>query len=211
MMHGGKVFERLRTAGCITLVIGMFLGSLYAGRRTPRKIRIAEIRPLMSFSKVSVQGMVASAARILNDGTGFCLLADETGSLPLFINRVSGGEDLRAGSCITATGCLGLGTGNRACLRVPDADHIDTLQKAVQTCIRGRVIRQSAPPLDSRAPYRMLLERPEGRIEAVHWFRPKLKIAAGDRVEVKGTLGFYRGRLQVKVRDAGDIRLQPGE
>jgi len=211
MLRGRKVLKRLRTAVFIIVVSGIFLGSLHASRREPRVIRIGEIKPVMSFSRVCVQGIVMSGARILNDGTRLCIITDETGSLPLFLYRASGGEDLRAGSRIAATGRLAMGSGSRMCLRVPDVDHIEVLEEGRPTTVRGKVVELSSPPRDSRAPYRLLLERPGGRMEVVHWFQPQLEVVAGDQIEAEGTLGLYQGRMQIKVNDAGNIRLQPEE
>jgi hypothetical protein len=204
----GKVRRRLGAVLFMVLVAGMFLGSLHAARRTPRKVRIGGIRPVMSFSKICVEGLVASRTRILDDGTRFFLLADETGTLPLFLYHGSAAGDLQVGSMIAATGHLGLGTDDQACLRVPDAGHIEVLGQAEPTLVHGRVIELSAPPPGSRAPCRMVLDRPEGRIDVVHWFAPPPEVAAGDRIEARGTLGFYRGRMQLKVRDEEDIRIQ---
>jgi hypothetical protein len=209
MLRSGKALRRLRTAGFIAMVSGMFLGSLHAGRRQPREILIDEIRPCMSFSRVCVQGLVASGVRVLNDGTRFFVLADGTGSLPVLLNAASGSDKLQPGSRIAATGHLGVAVRNRRCLRVPDAGHIKRLEDAATVTVRGRVIEWTAPPPGSRAPYRLVLEHSGGRMEVVHWFKPRLDAATGDQIEAEGVLGIYRGRTQLKVHDAGGIRFQP--
>ena len=208
MLHGGKARRRLRTAAFITVVSVMFMGSLRAGRQQPRTVHIGEIRPVMSFSKVCVQG-VAASVRSLNDGTRYCLLADETGSMPMFLNGASGSGNVTTGSRVAVTGHLGLAVGNRVCLRVPDAGHVDVLEDEEPVTVRGRVVEYRIPPPGSRAPCRLVLEHPAGRMELVHWFLPQLEIAAGDRVEARGTLGMYRGRMQLRIRDAGEIHPQP--
>ena len=94
-------------------------------------------------------------------------------------------------------------------MRVPRPGQINVLENAAPTIVRGQVAEVWSPPSDSRAPYRIILDRPEGRLEVVHWFAPEHQVAVGDRVDVKGTIGFYKGRMQLKVRHPGDVRLYP--
>ena len=46
-------------------------------------------------------------------------------------------------------------------------------------------------------------------MEVIHWFAPTHQVDVGARVEAEGVLGFYKGRIQLKVRAAEDIRLYP--
>jgi len=201
--------KRLRTAAFILVVSGLLLVSLYTSHREPPLVRIGEIKPVMNFSTVRVQGVLESDARQLQSGSVLYMIADETGSLPVFINPVPAGDLPAAGSRVAATGHLSVGAGNQARMRVHDAGQIKVLGKLPPTIVCGQVSKVWSPPPDSRAPYRITLARPEGSLEVVHWFTPEHQVAVGDRLEAKGNLGSYKGRLQLKVRKAGDIRLQP--
>ena len=147
-----------------------------------------------------------SEARALRDGAVLYLIADETGSLPVFSSHAPEGKLPKAGSQVAATGRLSVSADNRASMRVRGPGRIKVLENAAPTIIRGLVAVVWSPPPDSRAPYRMILDRPEGQMEVVYWFVPEHRVTVGARVEVKGTLSFYKGRMQLKVRAAEDIR-----
>ncbi len=205
----GKAIKRFRSVAFMVVVSGVFLASLYTSRREPPLVRIGEIKPAMNFSTVRVQGILESDARRLRGGSVFCRIVDETGSLPVFLNRAPAGELPGAGSYVAATGRLGTDAEGRATMRVHDAGQIEILESTAPTIVRGQVSKVWSPPPDSRAPYRISLARPEGPLEVIHWFAPECQVAVGDRLEAKGILGSYKGRLQLKVRRAADIRLQP--
>jgi hypothetical protein len=209
MLRGTKAVKRLRALAFIFVVSGLSLASLYASRREPPLVRIGEIKPIMNFSTVRVQGFLESEARTLRDGAVLYLLADESGSLPVFLHCALEGIPLRVGTRVSATGYLRPGAGNQVSMRVPRPGQITVLENAAPTSVRGQVAEVWAPPPDSRAPYRIILDRPEGRVEVVHWFAPEHRVAVGDRVDVQGTIGFYKGRMQLKVSHPGHLRLYP--
>lgn len=201
----------LLRSGALTLVLtGLFLFNLHWARREPTLVRIGEIAPIMNFSKVRVEGVLKSDARTLRGGAVLYLIADETGSLPVFLNRSPSEKLHQAGSRISATGRLSIGTGNQVRLRVHDVRQIKMLEGATPTVVRGRVREVRPPPPDSNAPHKIILTTASGELEVVHWFNPAQKVAVGDQLEVKGAVGYYKGRLQLKVTTAGDIRLQAG-
>lgn len=209
MPHPVKTIKRLRAAAFVVVVSGLSLAALYANRREPAFVRISEIRPVMNFSTVRVQGVIESEARVLRDGTVLFLVADETGSLPVFLNRSSAELLPRAGNRVDVTGVLNRSAGNLVSMRVHRPGQIEVLEENVPISVRGQVVEVRSPPPDSRAPYRLILDRPEGRVEVIHWFAPEQQAAVGERVEVQGTIGFYRGRMQIKVRAPGNIRYSP--
>lgn len=206
MSRGSKAIKRLRAPAFIIVVFGLLLVSLCRSRRAPPLVRIGEIKPIMNFSTVCVQGVLESNARILRDGAVLYLIADETGSLPVFLNRAPEGMLPKAGKRVAATGRLSVGAGNRVRMNVQDPGQIEVLGNAAPTLVRGQVSGVWSPPPDSRAPYRITLARPEGPLEVVHWFTPEHQVAVGDQLEIKGIIGFYKGRMQLKVKEAGDIR-----
>lgn len=191
------------------MLVAVFLFNLHLIRREPPLVRIGEIRPVMNFSKVRVEGLLKSDARILRGGTVLYTVADETGTLSVFLSRTPAGQLPKAGSRVAATGRLSMGSGNQIRMRTHDFDQIVVLETAVSTVVRGQVVEVRPPPMDSNAPYKIILTRPEGLLEIVHWFKPKDPVDVGVALEASGTLGFYKGRMQLKVRNAGDIRLQP--
>ncbi|RKX36703.1 MAG: hypothetical protein DRP64_18240 [Verrucomicrobia bacterium] len=163
----------------------------------------------MNFSKVCVQGVLKSDARSLSGGTVFYMIADETGSLPVFLNCAPAETLPKAGCRVAATGHLSMGADNQVRMRADGSGQIVVLENAPPSIIRGQVSEVWAPPPDSKAPYKIVLVVPDGSLEVVHWFPPEHQVAVGDRVEVKGMIGFYKGRKQLKVRKPEDIRLHP--
>lgn len=169
-----------------------------------------EIKPRMNFSKVRVRGILKADARALNGGDVLYLIADETGSLPIFLHRAPNKELPKSGSHVVATGRLSVGIGNQIRMRVHDAAQIEVLGKATPTLVCGRVAEVWIPPPNSKAPYRITLILPSGgSLEVVHWFIPKQLVAIGDRLEIKGTLGFHNGTRQFKVQSPNNICHQP--
>jgi hypothetical protein len=209
MLHRVKSIKRLRTTAFVITVSALSLATLYAKRREPALVRIGEIKPHMNFSTVCVQGLLESEARVLRDGTILYLIADETGSMPAFLSRAPNGKLPRAGSRVAATGVLRRGGGGQVSMRVQGPGQIKVLGNAAPSIVAGLVVEVESPPPGSRAPYRIILDRPAGRIEVVHWFAPEQQASVGERVEATGTLGFYNGRMQLKVRKIGDIQRHP--
>jgi len=146
MLRGSKAVKRLRTTLFVLVVSGLSLASLYASRREPSLVRIGDIKPVMNYSTVRVQGILESEARALRDGTVLYLLADETGSLPVFLRRAPEGKLPKAGSRVAATGCLSVGAGNRVSMRVQDPGQIEVLEHTAPTTVRGQVAEVWSPP-----------------------------------------------------------------
>lgn len=209
MTLGRKTIRRLRTAAFVVVVSVLFLASLFASRRAAPLVRIGEIKPCMNLSIVRVQGILEADISRLQGGSMLIRVADETGSLPVFLDRARSGVLPEAGCGIDATGQLRVDAGNRASMRVHDPRRINILEKISPAVVCGRVSEVSEPPPDSRAPYRIVLDRPEGPLDLVHWFPPENQVVAGDRLEAEGILGFYNGRKQLKVDSPANIRLQP--
>lgn len=191
------------------MVAGLSLASLYASRREPPLIRIGGIKPVMNFSTVRVQGFLESTPRALQDGVLFFRIADESGALSVFLHRAAAEPLPPSGSRLAVTGRLSVGPGRQMSLRVKNSGQIERLEAGGPSTVEGRVAGVWTPPPDSRAPYRIFLERPEGRLEVIHWFAPARLTEVGERIEAKGVVGFYKGRMQIKVREAGDIRSYP--
>ncbi len=160
----------------------------------------------MNFSKVRVQGVLKSDVRALRGGDVLYQIADETGSLSVFLHCAPAGGFPKAGSFVVASGRLSVGSGNQVRMRVQDIGQIEVLGNARPSVVRGQVAGVWAPPPDSNAPYKITLATPSGSLEVVHWFVPERKVVVGDGLEVKGILGFYNGRRQLKVRDPKDLR-----
>ncbi len=162
----------------------------------------------MNFSKVRVQGVLKSDARMLRGGAALYLIADESGSLPVFLTHAPEGKLPQAGCHMVATGRLNVGTGNQLRMRVRNAGQIVVEEAAPSIVVHGQVSEVWFPPKDSKAPHKISLITPDGSLEIIHWFIPEREVEAGDLLEVSGTLGFYKGRKQLKVRKPSDIRLQ---
>ena len=209
MVHRIKSHQRLRTILFIGSIAALLTTSLYARFREPPTLRIHEIEPWMSFSTVCVKGILETGALEMRDGSLLYMLADETGSLPVFLEASTITQRPMAGDAVVVKGRLGLASGRRASLRVGDVDGVTIQDEVLPVTVRGTICEVRSPAPDSRAPYRLILECPEGRVELIHWFHPTYQASAGDRVDAVGTLGFYRGRKQLKVNRRSDLRCYP--
>jgi hypothetical protein len=199
--------KQLRWISLGGLLLGLLLLNLYAVRRQPPLLKMGEIRPIHNFSRVRVQGLLKTDARILRGGSLFYLLVDETGSLPLFLDHAPEGKLPKAGSTIEATGRLRVGAGNQISMHIFDPEQIKILERKREwVTIHGRIVDIWNPPPDSNAPHRITLERqPASRIEVVFWFSSPLTVEVGDQLEATGRVGFYNGRMQLKVRNPQKI------
>ncbi len=222
MSRGSKAIKRLRTAVVAVAITGLFLASLGANLREPPLVRIGEIKPIMNFSTVRVQGVLESDVRQLRGGSVLYMVNDGTGKLPVFLVQAPDGKLPTAGSRITVEGYLGIGTGNELRMRVQSADRIAVAAEAfisdlklsditaeqdgARMTVYGRVSMVWNPRPGSKAPHKIVLADPSGSLEVIHWFEPDLQVEVGDELEIFGTVDLYKGRVQLKVWDADDIR-----
>ena len=174
----------------------LFLFDLHAVRREPPSIRIGDIKPFMNFSTARIEGLLLSDAKRLRGGAVYYLVADESGSLPVFLESGSPDELPRAGSRVAATGQLSVGSGNQIRLRVHDRAGVEVLEEEGPMQLRGRVAEVRVPSPGSNSPHKLLLSTPNGLWEVVHWFELGSPVAKGDMLEVEGIVGSYKGRLQ---------------
>ena len=195
-------------------------------RREPPTIHVGEISPRMNFSVVRVRGVLESAPRRLGDGTVLYLVDDGTGTMPVFLGQAPSGNLPKPGSRIAATGVLSVGAGNNIRMRVRSPgdvmvesgelplkflsgfklSEITAEQHGSRITVYGMVSRIWHPAAGSKAPHKIMLSDPGGSLEVVHWFKPEHAIAPGDELEIHGTVDLYKGRVQLKVWEANDIR-----
>jgi len=84
-------------------------------------------------------------------------------------------------------------------------------QKGAEVTVSGRVSKYWKPRPDSRAPYKIILSDGSGELECVYWSRTADALSGnepqiGDQLEITGRLDVYKGKVQLKVWDAADIR-----
>ena len=160
----------------------------------------------MSFSKVRIEGVLESRSLEMRDGSLLWMVADETGSLPVFTDQALRVHGLDSGVAVVVEGRLGLVSSDRVSLHIDEVEGFNVLSESVPVTVRGMIAEVHSPPFGSRHPHRLMLERPEGRIEVIHWFSPEKQVAVGDTVEATGTLVFYKGKKQVKVNHRGRLK-----
>ena len=206
MATGRNMLKRLPAAAFVLAVTLLSLTALDAARRPPRRVQVGGIRPYMNFTAVRLRGLVTRPPQRLEDGKVLLFMADETGSLPVFLDYGSPETLPPAGCPVTVAGRLNVGPDWRSVLRVKDTAQLSIMDEAPPVSVRGRVLEVCPPPPGSRAPYRIVLEGAGGRLEAVHWFTPPRRLQAGEDIEVRGCLDLYRKRIQVRIADEADIR-----
>lgn len=207
MVRRSISMQRLKAILFLAVVAVLFASSLYSGLQEPPSVKIGGITPRMGFKKVCVRGILESDAFTLQDRSVCCMLVDGTGSIPVFVDPEHDAAGLAAGTPVVITGHLNAAVDGRAGIRVDAGGAIRESELLAPVRIRGCVADVYETPPGSRRPGRIILNRAEGRIELVHWYPLELKVDPGDELEAEGALEVYRGRLQLKVRRAGDIRL----
>ncbi len=215
--------KALRRAALAVAIGGLFLLHLYATHRELPLVRIGDITPVMNFATVRVQGVLESDARTLRSGSVLYVIDDGTGTLPLFLNRAPAGKLPRAGSRVAATGSLGVGASNKIRMSAQTVELLGTAgpeafvsdlklsditaeQQGERMTVCGRVSKVWKPRPGSKAPHKIVLEDSSGSLEVVHWFAPELRVEPGDILKIRGMVDLYKGRLQFKVWEAGDIQ-----
>jgi hypothetical protein len=209
LLRRAKRYRRLKTIIFACSIVTLLTASLHAHFREPPLVRIYEIETWMSFSTVRVNGILETRALEMRDGSLLYMLADESGSLPVFVDASAISQRPVAGDAVVMKGRLGLASGHRASLQVSDTDGVTIQEEVLPFTVRGTLCEIHSPTPGSRTPYRLILERSEGRMELIHWFTPDYEASVGDQVEAVGTLGFYRGRKQVKVSRSSELRFYP--
>ncbi len=226
MPRGNTTIKQLRRATVGVSIAGLFIASLGASLREPPLIRIGEIKPTMGLSTVRVKGVLESDARPLRGGSVFYMVNDGSGRLPIFLAQPPAGKLPMAGSRIVAEGTLGLGTGHALRMNIQFSDQISVMpekfisdfklsdvtveQDGERMTAYGRVAKVWHPGVGSKAPHRIILSDPSGSLEIVHWFEPSWPVEVGDRLDVRGSVDLYKGRVQLKIWQPQDIRPYSG-
>lgn len=222
-MSRSKSIKRLRTGLFVISVISLILISLRVSFRDPPLVRIGEIQPFMSLSTVRVEGRLESDARLLRDGGVFYRITDGSGHLPIFLSQLPVAPLPSAGSRIVVEGVLGLGTGSALRMNVQSAEQISIMPEEFMTDFKlssitteqdgkrlrvyGRVVKIWHPGENSKAPHKIILADPSGSLEIIYWFDLKNIFQVGDSLQVYGTVGSYKERIQLKIWHSGDIQL----
>ncbi len=212
----------LRIAALVVALGGLFLLHLYAVHRELPLVRIGEITPMMNFASVRVEGVLESDARRIRSGSLLYVVNDGTGTIPVFFDRSAGEKLPKAGTRVLVVGSLGVGAGNKVRLSgqsiklLPGAvetkeprlklSDITPEQQGARMTVCGRVSKVWNPRPGSKAPHRIVLSDSSGSLDVVHWFVPELQVAVGDELEIRGTVGVYDGKVQLKVWQAEDIQ-----
>lgn len=213
----------LRLSAVIVAIGGLLLLQLYAKNRERPLIPIDRITPVMNFASVRVEGVLKADARKLRSGAVLYVLDDGTGTLAVFANDAPTGKLPRAGSRVSIIGNLSVGAGNEVrmqarsveLLAVPVVDDfisefrladITTHLVDVRITAFGVVAKVWNPNPGSKAPHKIILEDPSGTLEVVHWLKEPLQVEVGDPVEVTGTVGVYKEKIQLKLWNMDDIQ-----
>lgn len=222
-LEKSRKLKLLRRAAVIAAIGGLLLLQLYARNRERPLITIDRITPIMNFASVRVEGVLESDARALRSGSVLYVLDDGTGTLAVFANEVLSAKLPKAGSRVSITGNLSVGAGNEVRMQArsvqlldapPVEDYISEFRLADITAHQegeritafGQVSKVWKPEAGSRAPYKIILEDPGGTLEVVHWLMEPVQVEIGDPVEVSGTVGVYRGKIQLRLWNVNDIQ-----
>ncbi|VGO22839.1 OB-fold nucleic acid binding domain-containing protein [Pontiella sulfatireligans] len=199
----------------------LVLLALCSVRREPPLVRIGEIRPIMNFSTVRIQGVLESDARRMGGGEVLYVVGDGTGSLAVFVSDPGDERLPRAGNSVAASGSLSIGSGGEVRMRARSveaqaADGGSGLvlfhagMKGERATVTGRVARVFAPRAGTKAPFKIVLEDAGGTLDVVHWLENAPDVKAGDELEVRGTVNIYKGAVELKVWSAEDIMKRAG-
>jgi len=217
--------RRIRAGILFLGLLVLFAVQIVAIRREPRVVKVGDMKPFMNFSTVRVVGTLERDARRLRNASVFFLVNDGSGLLPVFQDGTSN-ETALAGNRIVVDGVLSVGVNADARLQVssPADVHIEPMrvfhsssngvrladvsagQPDETITVTGRVAKVWMPEAGSRAPSRITLVDESGMLEVVHWLDSPPPVEVGDVLEARGVVSVYRGRLQLKIRQAGHIR-----
>ncbi|MDF7806751.1 hypothetical protein P4E94_04820 [Pontiellaceae bacterium B12219] len=215
--------KRLRTAAVVVAIGGLFLLQLYAKKSEIPMVSIHQISPVMNFATVRVEGTLESDARNLRSGSQLYVIDDGTGTLAVFANDSTIEKLPGAGSRVAVTGNLNVGAGHEVrmqarsveVLDAPVADgfisefrlaDITAEQVDERITVFGTVSKVWKAEAGSKAPSKIILTDSSGSLEVVHWLKEPIEVEAGDSVEITGTVGLYREKLQLKLWNAEDFQ-----
>lgn len=214
----------LRAGAVLLLMLGLMAVFHGINRRPRRLIAIGDIKPYMNFRKVRVDGELVKPARLLPSGSVLYVLNDGTGQLAVFAPVPENRIFYAAGTRLRAVGSLRAGAGHNIRLQASRVEPIDVPDAAFWSEVRladiradkagdtvtvyGRVSKVWKPEAGSKAPHKVVLEDPGGRLAVIHWLDDPPGLKPGDVVEVTGRVQVYDGAVELRVYDESSIQLQ---
>jgi DNA/RNA endonuclease YhcR with UshA esterase domain/DNA-directed RNA polymerase subunit RPC12/RpoP len=211
----------LRSSAVAVAIAGLLLLHLYARNRELPIVRIGDISPVMNFASVRIEGVLESDARKLRSGSVLYVVDDGSGTIAAFANDMPDGRLPLAGSPVMISGSLSVGAGNEVRMRAQAIEvsvddsiavagtklaEITADRKGERMTVVGRVSRVWAPQAGSKSPFKIVLADGGGTLEVVHWLEEPPVVVVGSTIEVSGTIGVYKDKVQLKVWEAADIR-----
>ena len=165
----------MRRAIWLAVLIGVFLLNRYVAHQAPKTQLIGSLKPWQVFSVVQVEGVLLAPVRELKSGGWFGQLADESGTVFLFLKQWPTSIQNKAGTQIVARGRLLFN--QRHSMRLQASSVKKRPEKSV--VLHGRISSLLAPPEHSKAPWRIRLEGLAQPIELIFWFSPPKAIHQG--------------------------------
>lgn len=212
----------------IVFFLGVLICAVFVSRalrqREPRLIKVSEIKPYMNFRKVRIEGRLIEPARELKSGALFYLVHDGSGQLPVFAPASEEPLLPWKRAMVSASGSLRVGVGNNRSLQASSVSlvegdgveieqgaglnlsQITAEQEGETIVVNGVVSWLWEPKPGSKAPHKIVLEDPSGRIDIIHWLEKPPELEQGEPLEVTGIVQIYRGRLELKVLDEDWIK-----
>jgi hypothetical protein len=187
----------------LALLLALFSLNYYMAHRTPKNQFIGALKPWQAFSRVQVQGILLAPARELKSGGWFGQLADESGTVFLFIKKWPTAISKEAGTRLLAQGRLIIKTGHGMSVQ---ASTITSIPKTPIT-LRGRIAALKTPASHVNVPYRIRLENSSQPLEIVFWFSPSQSLSTGMVIEATGILGVYKEQLQLQLQHPKNIHI----
>jgi len=184
-----------------SILLILFYFDYYTAHQTPKKQLIGTLKPWQTFSQVQVQGILLTSPRELKSGGWFGQLADESGTIFLFVRKWPLKIPKQSGIQLLVKGRLTINKDRRMSLQALSITQIPKNKIKLS----GRIIALKKPKKGSKLPYQIRLQNSTQPLDIVFWFHPSQSLSTGMTVKVIGVLNIYKEQLQLQLKHPKDL------
>lgn len=181
-------------------------------------VQVAQLRPHMNISTISIEGMIISAPFEHRSGDRYLLVDDGSGVIGVLIPvKVAGRDPCQLGTYVRVVGDLMVQAETQTYRllahtvelidqpNIEEEGHLSGLCLGQTISLTGRVESVRVPKMQSNRPYEFFITNPSGvRLPMIVWRSEQQAVLGGrdpepgDVLALTAKIGFYKGMMQLE-------------